>query len=109
MQLQQLFKNIYNIPKEDFILLTSQFVTKAFSKGEYLIRPGQIQHNFYFVEKGIQMLYFSTGYKEHVINFTYPPYPCTIPQSFMLQKRSTCYIKCLSDSEFNYISYEVLQ
>lgn len=41
--------------------------------------------------------------------FTYPPYPCAIPESFMLQKASTYYLKCLTESELNYISYRNLQ
>lgn len=55
------------------------------------------------------MAYFESGNKQHVINFTYAPYPCAIPGSFMLQKPATCYLKCLTESELNYISYETLQ
>ena len=109
MNLLQLFKTIYNIDQETYDLLISEFIIKSFSKRSYLVKPGQIQHNFYFVNKGVQMSYYETGEKEHVINFTYPPYPSTIPESFMLQKPATYYLKCLTDSEFSYISYDTLQ
>ena len=109
MDLLQLFKSFYNIDQEAYDVLKEEFITKTFSRGSYLVKPGLIQHNFYFVNKGIQMAYFDTGDKQHVINFTYPPYPCAIPGSFMLQKPATYYLKCLTESEFNYISYDTLQ
>lgn len=109
MNLFQLFKSFYNIDQEAYDLLISEFITKTFSKGSYLVKPGQIQRNFYFVNTGIQMSYFDTGDKQYVINFTYSPYPSTIPESFMLQKPATYYLKCLTESEFNYISYDTLQ
>lgn len=108
MNLLQLFKTFYNADQETYDLLISEFVTKSFSRGSYLIKPGQTQHNFYFVKKGVQMSYFETGEKQHVINFTYPPYPSTIPESFMLQRPATYYLKCLTESEFDYISYDTL-
>jgi hypothetical protein len=55
MNLFQLFKSFYNIDQETYELLISAFTTRTFSKGSYLVKPGQIQRNFYFVNKGIQM------------------------------------------------------
>ena len=109
MDLLQLFKSFYNIDAEAYELLVSEFITKSFRKGSYIVKSGMTQRNFYFVNKGIQMACFDTGSKQHVINFTYAPYPCTIPESFMLQKPANCYLKCLTDSELHYISYEILQ
>ncbi len=70
MNLPDLFKSFYNIGQEAYDLLISEFNTKTFSRRSYLVKPGQIEHNFYFVNKGIQMSYFDTGDKQHVINFT---------------------------------------
>jgi CRP-like cAMP-binding protein len=102
-------KKFADVDQETYDLLVSNLATKPFKKGGFLVRPGQIQRNFYFVNKGIQMAYFDDGEKQHVINFTYPPYPSAVPESFMLQKPATYYLKCLTDSEFDYISYSALQ
>ena len=109
MDLPDLFKGIYNIDKEDYELLSSEFIFKKYRKGTSIIIPGTIQRYFYFVTKGIQMSYLERDSKQHIINFTYAPYPCAIPESFMLQKPSAYYLKCLTDSEFNCISYHSLQ
>jgi len=109
MDLLESIRTFYDIDQESYGLLTSAFIIKTFSRGTYLVQPGQIQRNFFFVKKGIQMAYFDTGEKQHVINFTYAPFPCAIPGSFMLQQPSTYYLKCLTDSELYSISYETLQ
>ena len=109
MDLLQSFRSFYNINQEAYDLLISEFTIKTFTRGSYLVQPGEIQRNFYFVIEGIQMSYFNTGEKQHVINFTYAPFPCAIPESFMLQKPSTYYLKCLTATEMNCISYDALQ
>ena len=109
MDLFQSFKNISNIDQDAYELLISEFTIKSFPKGSYLVKPGEIQRQFYFVIKGVQMSYFDTGKKEHVINFTYAPFPCAIPGSFMLQKPSKYYLICLTESELYCISYNSLQ
>lgn len=109
MDLLNLLRSIYNIDHETYDVLEAEFITRTFSKGSYLLKPGEIQRNFYFVIKGVQMAYFDTGEKEYVLNFMYAPFPCAVPGSFMLQKPSTYYLKCLSESEFYIISYNSLQ
>jgi CRP-like cAMP-binding protein len=109
MDLLKSFKRFYDIDQESYDLLISKFTAGRFKKGSFLVRPGQIEHNFYFVNKGIQMAYFDSGEKQHVINFTYPPYPSAVPESFMLQRPATYYLKCITESEFDYISYSSLQ
>jgi CRP-like cAMP-binding protein len=55
------------------------------------------------------MSYFETPEKIHVIAFTYQPNPCAIPESFSFQTPSKYFLKCLSDSDFNYLTFDVLQ
>lgn len=89
--------------------LTSLLNSVSHKKEDVLVRPGQIQRNIYFVKKGVQFSYFETEKKHHVIAFTYPPGLCAIPESFSLQQPSRYYLQCLTDSEFDYLSYETLQ
>ena len=109
MNLFELIQTFYPIDPETFHLLESKFITTSVAKDAYLVKPGQVQNHFYFVTSGIQMVYFETGNKHHIINFTYPPYPSAIPESFMLQKPSVYYLKCLTETEVNSISYDELQ
>lgn len=93
----------------DFELLTRDLPTRTAQKGEWLVTPGQIQRELYFVKKGVQMSYYEADDKLYVITFTYPPNLCAIPDSFLFQQKSKFYLKCLADSEFLVLSYDRLQ
>jgi CRP-like cAMP-binding protein len=97
------------ISDEDFALLTEHLRPRAFKKGEVLIAPGQVQRELYFVKSGVQMSYFDTGEKSHVIAFTYAPNLCAIPESFSLQRPSPYWLTCLSDTEVECLSFDELQ
>jgi CRP-like cAMP-binding protein len=109
MDLYQYFNLFYPISNKDYECLLSKCKPKFFAKGEGIISPGQVQKELYFVQKGEQMSYFEAENKIHVIAFTYPPYPCAIPDSFSFQKPSEYYLSCLSDSEMLSISHLSLQ
>jgi CRP-like cAMP-binding protein len=89
----------HRISTTEFCLLTENFRTRVFKKGDYITVPGQIQKELYFVKKGVQMSYFETENKTHVIAFTYPPNLCAISESFQFQKPSKYFLKSLTDSE----------
>jgi CRP-like cAMP-binding protein len=93
----------------DFELLTKDLPIRKAQKGEWLVVPGQVQRELYFVQKGVQMSYYEAEDKLHVIAFTYPPNLCAIPDSFLFQHKSKFYLKCLADSEFLVLSYDRLQ
>lgn len=81
----------------------------SFKKGDIIIKPGQIQRHLYLVKSGIQYSYLETESKQHVIAFTYAPGFSAIPDSFLLQKASSHYLQCLTDSSFDVISYNDIQ
>jgi CRP-like cAMP-binding protein len=103
------FRLFHNIPDKDFELFKEALTPRSFKKGEFITIPGQIQKELLFCEAGVQMSYFETDEKIHVIAFTYPPNPCAIPESFNSQTPSRYYLRCLTDSEFNSISFASLQ
>ena len=103
------FRLFHNLPEGDYQKLQEQLVKRTFNKNEFITQPGQIQRELLFCEEGVQMSYFETEEKIHVIAFTYPPNPCAIPESFNSQTPSRYYLKCLTDSAFKSISYEQLQ
>lgn len=81
----------------------------SFKKGDLLVKPGQIQRNLYLIKSGLQYSYLETDSKQHVIAFTYAPGFSAIPDSFLLQKQSSHYLQCLTDSTFDVISYSDIQ
>lgn len=109
MERYNYFKQFHDIGTEDYHLLTESLGCKTFRKGEFITRPGQIQKELYFVKNGIQMSYFETEKKVHVIAFTYTPGICAIPESFLFERPSEYYLRSLTDSEMDYLSFEDLQ
>jgi CRP-like cAMP-binding protein len=103
------FRLFHPIGEADYQLLFDSLQEKKFKKGALITVPGQIQKELYFVTAGTQMSYFETEDKTHVIAFTYPPNLCAIPESFSFQAPSRYYLKCITDSEFNFVTYQTLQ
>jgi CRP-like cAMP-binding protein len=108
MTLLEYFHLFHEISIEEFNLLADKLTTKHFKKGDFLILPGQVQKELYFVKSGVQMSYFEADGKTHVIAFTYAPNLCAIPESFSLQLPSKYVLACLTDSELDYITYDEL-
>ena len=103
------FKLFQDISTADYNLLARNLKTKSFKKGEFITVPGQTQRELYFVKSGVQMSYFNSDNKTHVMAFTYALCPCLIFESFQFQTPSKYFLTCLSDSEMGYITYEGLQ
>jgi len=108
MERYEYFRLFYEIGKTDYGILTDQLKSRTFKKGDFIIVPGQIQRELYFVKRGVQMSYFETETKKHVIAFTYPPNLCAVPESFQFQVPSTYFLSCLTDTEVEYITYTTL-
>ncbi len=109
MEQHEYFKLFHNLGTADYVLLTKKLKTKTFKKGDFITAAGQTQRELYFVKSGVQMSYFDTENKTHVIAFTYPPNLCAIPESFSFQIPSKYFLTCITDSELDYITFEELQ
>lgn len=109
MDRYEFLRQFHDISKSDYDLLNSKLKAKTFRKGEFITEPGQIQKELYFVKSGVQLSYFESGNKSHVIVFTYAPNLCTIPDSFSFQVPSRYYLSCLTDSEMDYLTFKDLQ
>jgi CRP-like cAMP-binding protein len=109
MERYRYFKLFHDISTEDYSLLTDKLKPKTFKKGQLITVPGQVQKELYFVKSGVQMSYFDTDEKSHVIAFTYPPNLCAIPESFQFHKPSKCFLTSLTHSEMEYITFDELQ
>lgn len=109
MERHEYFRLFHDIGTADYNLLAKNLKTRMCKKGECITVAGQTQRELYFVKKGVQMSFFDTDDKTHVIAFTYPPNLCAIPESFQFQTPSKYFLTCLTDSELDYITFEELQ
>lgn len=103
------FHQFHELSQKDFDLLMKDFTPRSAKKGELLLKPGEIQKSIFLVLDGIQMSYFDSGNKIHVIAFTYPPSLLAIPESFMFQKPSPNFLQCISDTQLLELSFDRLQ
>ncbi|MDX2189222.1 MAG: Crp/Fnr family transcriptional regulator [Bacteroidota bacterium] len=109
MERFEYFNQFHKISNADFELLVGKLKPKTFKKGEFITVSGQIQKELYFVQSGVQMSYFDSDTKTHIMAFTYPPNLCAIPESFSFQIPSKYFLTCLTDSELEYITFDELQ
>ncbi len=109
MDRYQYLKQFHGISLKDFQLLNDCLKTKNFKKGEYILLPGQVAHELYFVQDGVQMAYYDTGEKTYTLSFSYAPNLCGIAESFSFQIPSKYHLVCLTDSKMEYITYDALQ
>lgn len=109
MERYEYLKRFHEISIDAYSLLVQNLKPKTFKKNEFITVPGQIQKELYFIKNGIQMSYFDSDKKSHVIAFTYTPNLCAIPESFSFQVPSSYFLTCLTDSEMDCISYDNLE
>jgi CRP-like cAMP-binding protein len=109
MDLYNYFSLFHPLSEADYKQLTAKLKTKYFRKGTFLVTPGQIQQELYFVKSGVQMSFFETDHLLQVMAFTYAPNVCAIPESFCGQSPSRYFLTCLSDSQLDCIAFEELQ
>lgn len=108
-ELLNFFRLFSAISDSDFEIFVQKFKSKTFEKNEIIVLPGQVQQHLYFVKSGVQMSYFESENKQHVIAFTYSPGFCAIPESFLFQKPSSYSLISLTHSEMDYISFHELE
>jgi CRP-like cAMP-binding protein len=82
---------------------------RSFKKNEYLVLPGDLQKEIYFIRSGVQMSFFEHETKLHVMAFTYAPELSAIPDSFPVQKPSKFALRCVTDSTMECLSFDDLQ
>lgn len=109
MERYDYFRLFHPLDAGDFALFEQQLRLRKCKKGTLLTVPGQIQRDLYLVRSGVQMSYFDADRKTHVMAFTYAPNLCAIPDSFFSQTPSKYFLTCLTDSELDCISFDILQ
>ena len=81
---------------------------KHISKGEFLIKEGEVEHNLYLVESGAVRVFYLTEFEEMIIRLGYSGSFITSLSSFINGTPSEFYIDALRKTTVRYISKETL-
>lgn len=82
---------------------------KTISKGELLIREGEVEHNLYLVEKGAIRVFYLSEFEEQTIRFGYEGSFINSLSSFIKGNPSEFYIEAIRKTTLKLISKENLQ
>ena len=83
-------------------------VLKVYSKGEYLIREGQVEQSIYFIEAGAVRVFHLTEFEDQTIRFGYEGSIITSLSSFITGNPSEFYIEALRKTSVKIIPKQLL-
>lgn len=83
-------------------------ITKIYSKGDFIIREGQVEQSLYFIESGAVRVFHVTEFEEQTIRFGYEGSIITSLSSFITGKPSEFYMEALRKSTINIIPKQKL-
>ncbi|MEM7104915.1 MAG: cyclic nucleotide-binding domain-containing protein [Bacteroidota bacterium] len=68
---------------------------RVYSRGDFLLQEGQVEHHLYFIEKGAVKLYYLTEFEERIIRFGYDGSLINSLSSFLNGSPSEFYIEAI--------------
>jgi CRP-like cAMP-binding protein len=77
---------------------------KTLSKGEFLLREGEVERNFYWIETGAVRVFYLSEYEEQVVRFGYAGSLITSLSSFITAQPSEFYIAALRKTTLHVVS-----
>jgi CRP-like cAMP-binding protein len=108
--LKQLLQAAYPLPEEDWSLLATIWTRVTARRKEILTHSGDVERYLYFVEDGVQRIYYSDDQlREATVVFTYAPSFGGVLDSLLLQRPSRYYYETLTPSTFLRASYADVQ
>lgn len=97
------------ISEETFQAIAEIAICRAFKKGDFVLREGQVCQHIGFIEEGlIRMFYYNDG-KDVTTAFAEEEDPCLSVYSFISQEPSLESIEILEPSQIWFITYQQLQ
>lgn len=107
--LRQLVLRLYPLPEPEMEALLSIWAPFLAKRKELLTPTGETEKYLYFVEEGVQRVYFSgEDGREATLVFMYSPSFAGVLDSFLLQQPSRYHFETLSPSRFLRTSYQQL-
>ena len=108
-KLHSFFERQFPITEEQFEFIKTIFIPRKVTKGEFLLREGELTKYSIFVASGCLRTYtIDDKGKEHILQFS-PENWWTGDMSFKSNVPSQCFIEALEDSEVLLIEFDVIQ
>jgi len=107
----QIKKTIFQLsPLTDaeWIDFSAGLFPKTFTKGDFLIREGQVENYIYFLNKGATRHYFIRDGKEFTVDFQFEGDFVTAYYSFITREPSPVFIEILEEADVIAISFQYL-
>ncbi|KAA2243796.1 Crp/Fnr family transcriptional regulator [Chitinophaga agrisoli] len=98
-QLQQALNRFLPLPPAEWEEFSKILSIKQYTKGEYLIREGQVEHYIYFLNRGATRNYFIKDGKEFTVDFQFEGDFVTAYYSLITREPSDIFIELLEDTE----------
>jgi CRP-like cAMP-binding protein len=100
-------------PEQQFItklleIASSEGMDKIFSKGDFIVKEGQVEQSIYFIKTGAVRVFHVTEFEEQTIRFGYEGSTITSLSSFITGKPSEFYIEALRKTTVKIISKQQL-
>ena len=90
--------------------LSKIIVTKNYSKGDYLVQPGDYSTDFFFIEKGILRSFtIDENGKEHIIQFGAENWLIGERNSSVCKESAKFYIQAIEDTTVIFVNEELNQ
>lgn len=96
------------LKESEWLDFSSRLTRKHYSKGEFLIRQGQVENYIYFLNNGITHNYFFRGRKDFTVDFHFTGDFVTAYYSLVTRLVSPVFIVALEDTDVYAISFESL-
>lgn len=98
-----------NIPEPEFELLIKKVKFKNIEKGDVLLRPGEVCHHSFFVEKGLLRSYtVDNPGREHIIQFGSENWIVSDRSSTFFNEPSDLFIDAIEDTDIVLISSDFI-
>ncbi|RFM28711.1 Crp/Fnr family transcriptional regulator [Deminuibacter soli] len=107
--IQQAIFSFLPLQETEWKDFSEKLLHKSFSKGDYLIREGQVEHFIYFLDKGATRNYFIKDGKEFTVDFQFEGDFVTAYYSLITREPSNIFIELLEPTNVTAISFTFLQ
>ncbi|MCM4172122.1 Crp/Fnr family transcriptional regulator [Arenibacter sp. TNZ] len=98
-----------NIPEPEFQLLIKKIKFKNIEKGDVILRPGEVCHHSFFVEKGLLRSYtVDNPGREHIIQFGSENWIVSDRSSTFFNEPSDLFIDAIEDTDIVLISSDFI-
>jgi len=85
---------------EEYEFIGSHFLERKFKKHQYLIQPGELVRNHYFVLSGLlKLVYTAETGKAHIVSFAAEDWWESDFQAYFTQSSATMSLECIEDTE----------